>query len=75
MQLTHRPAASELVKELRRRLDLSQEGLAQRMGTSFGTVNRWENGHSNPSPMALKLMEYVLKEMGDDGADLLDLYF
>ncbi len=78
MQLTHqgsRLAAAALVKELRHRLQLSQEGLARRMGVSYPTVNRWENGHSQPSPMALKLIELLLKQMGPDGADLLEIYF
>ena len=75
MPLTYQPPVSTLVKELRRRLQLSQEGLAERMGTSFSTVNRWENGRSHPSPMALKLIEFLLKDMGESGTDLLELYF
>lgn len=33
---------------LRRRLGLSQEELASRLNVSFATVNRWENGKSQP---------------------------
>ncbi|PSB07000.1 transcriptional regulator [Pleurocapsa sp. CCALA 161] len=38
------------------------------------TVNRWENGHSQPSPMALKLIEAKLKELGERGEELLENY-
>ena len=30
-------------------LHLSQQALAQKLGVSFATVNRWENGHCTPS--------------------------
>ena len=42
----------ELVKEVRRKLGLSQEELAHALGVSFATVNRWENGKTMPSKMA-----------------------
>ncbi|MEA3366011.1 MAG: helix-turn-helix transcriptional regulator, partial [Candidatus Hydrogenedentes bacterium] len=41
----------ELVKEIRKQLALSQEGLARKIGISFATVNRWENGKSQPSKL------------------------
>ena len=44
----------ELVKEVRRQLGLSQEELAHSLGVSFATVNRWENGKTNPSKLARK---------------------
>ncbi len=44
----------EQVKEVRRQLGLSQEELAQALGVSFATVNRWENGKTRPSKLALK---------------------
>ena len=42
----------ELVKEVRKQLTLSQEDLARKLGISFATVNRWENGKSQPSKLA-----------------------
>ena len=42
----------ELVKEIRRQLALSQEDLARKLGISFATVNRWENGQVKPSKLA-----------------------
>lgn len=37
------------VKQLRERLDLTQEQLAELLGVSFASVNRWENRQSRPS--------------------------
>ncbi|MEE8441174.1 MAG: helix-turn-helix transcriptional regulator, partial [Spirochaetia bacterium] len=38
----------EILKQLRTRLDMSQEDLAAKLGVAFSTLNRWENGHSIP---------------------------
>ena len=65
---------SLIVRELRQRLNLSQERLAQQLGVSFQTVNRWETGKVNPSPMATQLIKKTLIDLGKDGQDLLDQY-
>ena len=65
----------DLVREARQRLGLTQEQFASRLGVTFPTVNRWENGRSKPSPMAKKLLIKVVEQMGDDGADLLAKHF
>lgn len=39
------------VKEIRRRLGLSQERFAQRLGVSLQTVRRWESGLTRPLPI------------------------
>lgn len=36
------------ILQIRQNLSLSQEELAKKLGVSFTTVNRWENGHSAP---------------------------
>lgn len=46
------PWPAEDVIELRKRLGLSQEELAARLGVSFASVNRWENGKSKPQAAA-----------------------
>lgn len=38
-----------MVKELREKLLLSQTELAKKLGVSYATVNRWENGHHEPT--------------------------
>lgn len=64
-----------LVKQTRKRLGLTQLEFAQRLRVSFQTVNRWENGKTKPLPMALKLIEQELQQMGTQGTDLLEQYF
>lgn len=41
-----------LVKEVRRQLGITQEGLAHELGVSFATINRWENGKTRPFKLA-----------------------
>ena len=43
---------AENVKKVRLQLNLTQEDLAHKLGVSFATVNRWENGSYNPSRLA-----------------------
>lgn len=49
------------LKEVRRKLGLTQEALAQRLGVSFTSVNRWENGQTNPSPLARRQIEELFE--------------
>jgi putative transcriptional regulator len=60
-----------LVRELRKRTGLTQEKFAAKLGVTFPTINRWENGRAKPSPLAVQRIEELLGNMGDDGADLL----
>lgn len=46
--------AASSIKSLRKTLSLTQEGLADALGVSFASVNRWENGQRKPSALALK---------------------
>jgi superfamily II DNA or RNA helicase/transcriptional regulator with XRE-family HTH domain len=43
---------SSRVRAVRRRIELTQTQLAERIGVSFATVNRWENGQSRPTRLA-----------------------
>lgn len=53
---------SKKIKEIREKLIISQEELAELLGVSFATVNRWENGHCDPSIKARrKLKEICIK--------------
>ena len=70
-----KPDYARLVRELRKRLSLTQEKFAARLGVSFPTINRWENGRSIPSPLALQRIEQILREMTDAGTDLLNEHF
>jgi putative transcriptional regulator len=66
---------AQLVRDLRQRLGLTQEKMAARLGVTFPTINRWENGRAKPSPLALKQIEDLLVGLGDNGQDLRAKYF
>lgn len=57
------PAIAQLVRELRAAMQLSQERFADELGMTFATINRWENGHATPSPLALKQINRVLNHL------------
>jgi len=41
-----------VIRDLRNRLNLTQEEFAHALGITVSTVNRWEKGHSAPSKLA-----------------------
>jgi hypothetical protein len=45
------------------------------LGVSFYSVNRWENKRTCLLPLALKQIETLLDQMGEQGEDLLARYF
>jgi putative transcriptional regulator len=51
------------VHELRRRLNMTQEEFAHAIGVTVSTVNRWENGHIEPSRLARRAMEGLAAQM------------
>jgi DNA-binding transcriptional regulator YiaG len=69
------PQLANLVRETRQRLELSQAKFAAKLGVSFQSINRWENGRTKPLPIALKQIEQLLHQMGEAGQDLLVKYF
>ena len=56
------PDAGRLIREWRRRIGLTQEGLAQALSVTFSTVSRWENGHVRPSKLAWRAIELLAAE-------------
>lgn len=69
------PGIGKLVRELRQAMNLSQEKFASELGMTFPTINRWENGHAAPSPLALKQIDALLQQLGDRGEVLRTKYF
>ena len=45
------------IATFRRRLNMTQEEFAHAIGVTVSTVNRWENGHIEPSRLARKAMQ------------------
>jgi putative transcriptional regulator len=52
------------ISALRRRLQMTQEEFAHAIGVTVSTVNRWENGHIEPSRLARRAMEGLLSRVG-----------
>ncbi|MFA6424728.1 MAG: helix-turn-helix transcriptional regulator [Phycisphaerae bacterium] len=57
---------SEMVKRLREALGLTQEQFAAKVGVTFSTVNRWENGKGKPSPLAMLRIEELQNKFEKD---------
>jgi len=72
--LTLQNTPAGLVHELRKRTGLTQERFAARLGVTCPTINRWENGHVRPSPLALKQLEALVRELGLEARDLLEYF-
>lgn len=52
------------IKEIRQALGLTQEQLARELGVSFTTVSRWEQNHTQPSPLALEKLQMMRRQIG-----------
>ena len=50
------------IKELRNVMVLSQTEFAEKMGVSFATVNRWENGRHEPTYKAKRQIIALCKK-------------
>lgn len=68
------PEVGQIIRGLRLAFGLTQEKFAPTLGVTYTTINRWENGRSTPSPLAMEKIEGMLEEMGDKGQDLLAKY-
>jgi transcriptional regulator with XRE-family HTH domain len=73
--VTNQPEIGKLIRELRLEAGLTQEQFAAELGVVYPTVNRWENGHAQPSPLAIKQIERMLQELGEQGQALLQRHF
>ena len=69
------PEVGKLIREMRAHVGLTQEQLALHLGVIYSTMNRWENGRGNPSPLAIRKIEQMLEQMGTRGQELLAKYF
>jgi type I restriction enzyme M protein len=62
--MTKDTTVPRLLQEIRVKLNFTQEKLAERLGVSFATVNRWENGLNIPQKSARKIIEGLATESG-----------
>ena len=52
----------ELIKQIRKYTGLSQMEMALKLGVQFATINRWENGHSEPTRLAQESLYTLCKD-------------
>ena len=57
------------LRTIRSRLDLTQQQLADRLGVSFATVNRWEGGMTKPQKAAQEAIAALAAEAEVDEAE------
>ncbi len=72
--LISQPQVGNLIREIRLAINLTQEQFAGQLGVTCSTINRWENGRSKPSPLAIQKIEQLLERMGEKGTTLLAKY-
>lgn len=63
------PNFPAILRSVRAALDLTQEQLAERLGVSFATINRWEGGGNRPQRAAQEAILALAAEAGVDDTD------
>jgi type I restriction enzyme M protein len=69
--MTSSAAVPDVLRAIRANLGLTQVELAERLGVSFATVNRWEGGDGSTKPQKAKMASILAlaEEAGVDGGD------
>ncbi len=67
--MTESSTLAALLQAIRAALDLTQGELAERLGVSFATVNRWEAGSSKPQRAQLAKINALAEDAGVDASD------
>src|SRR5436190_5295264 len=71
--MTEKMSPAELLRAIRGSLNLTQEQLAERLGVSFATVNRWEGGLNAPQKAAREVIAALAREAGIEEEDQPDI--
>lgn len=63
----------EILKMIRKEMNISQETLARDLNVSYTTINRWENNKAKPSRLArIQIKDYCIqKRIPKDIIDML----
>ncbi len=56
--------SADWIKDLRVELGLTQAEFAERLGVTYVTISRWENGQSRPNRLAVKAMTALAQSSG-----------
>lgn len=70
VSVADKQAVRATLHAVRAKLDLTQEQLAERLGVSFATVNRWEGGVTTPQRAARTAIAALAADAGIDTTDL-----
>lgn len=65
------PEVSCFIRELRQLIQLTQAQLAEALGVSYETINRWENKHIQPSPLALRQIRTLVAQLSQSDSALI----
>jgi len=65
--IAFRPGAdyADCIKRLRAKLGLTQQGLADSLGVSYVTVNRWENSQTKPSQLSWNQLRQLERSISE----------
>ena len=55
---------AEAIKALRKKMLLTQEELALQLGVAFISINRWENGHCEPTMKIKRKLAPLFEQFG-----------
>ena len=67
--MTSKQSIAAILRAIRASLDLTQQQLADRLGVSFATVNRWEGAATMPQKAARTAIAALAAEAGIDTAE------
>jgi type I restriction enzyme M protein len=67
--MTNTPDFPAILRATRAALNLTQDQLAERLGVSFATVNRWEGGGNKPQRAAQEAILALAREAGIEDTD------
>ena len=70
----NQPQIGKLIREIRLETRLTQEQFAAEVGVTYSSMNRWENGRSKPSLLAMQKIEGMLLLQGDRAQGFLFKY-
>ncbi|MBD1906274.1 helix-turn-helix transcriptional regulator [Funiculus sociatus GB2-A5] len=65
------PEVGKLIDELGQLTNLTQGQLAEILGVAYATINRWENGHIQPSPLAIKQFRALIDQLSESSSQTL----
>lgn len=55
--------APKRLKEIKLALKFTQEQMAEFIGVSFASINRWEGGHTSPTGTAMRVYKAIDKAL------------